>query len=194
VIEQRPAGSEIGVGMVTFRPVAPGTDSDPWLHVKCKPAKIQGIPAWRALCVIGEGARPDSAWELAGFKEHRMLSLAPGPGMEMRIISEMQAWLLVLDRDEYGKSWATAAESLQAAITENGWNAALEGARKPLGAVKSRRILDLKKANALPGAPDGEYLIIQFDTSFAAKADAVETVTFVKEKDGTWKAAGYFVR
>ena len=30
---------------------------------------------------------------------------------------------------------------------------------------------------ALPGAPDGEYVVIQFETAFQNKARAVETVT-----------------
>jgi hypothetical protein len=52
----------------------------------------------------------------------------------------------------------------------------------------------MKMENTLPGAPDGKYWTIQFDTSFAAKAEAVETVTFMLEKDGSWRAAGYFIR
>ena len=36
----------------------------------------------------------------------------------------------------------------------------------------------------LPGAPDGQYLVLQFNTSFAEKKAAVETVTVGLEKDG----------
>jgi hypothetical protein len=35
---------------------------------------------------------------------------------------------------------------------------------------------------------------MQFDTSFENKKSAVETVTFMREKDGTWKAAGYYIK
>jgi hypothetical protein len=35
---------------------------------------------------------------------------------------------------------------------------------------------------------------MQFDTSFANKKSAVETVTFMQEKDGNWKAAGYYIK
>jgi len=35
---------------------------------------------------------------------------------------------------------------------------------------------------------------MKFDTSFADKRAAVEMVTFVLEKSGQWRAAGYFVR
>jgi hypothetical protein len=103
-------------------------------------------------------------------------------------------WISGIDAGKYSQSWKDAAGFFQTAITEGAWVSALEGVRNPLGAVKSREIRDLRKVNALPGAPDGEYFVIQFDTSFASKDKAVETVTFMLEKDGTWKAVGYFIR
>jgi hypothetical protein len=41
--------------------------------------------------------------------------------------------------------------------------------------------------------PDGEYEVVQFETSFANKAAAVETVVLSREKSG-WKVDGYFIR
>ena len=46
---------------------------------------------------------------------------------------------------------------------------------------------------SVPGMPDGEYLIIQFDSDFENKKGVVETVTTMKE-DGVWKPMGYFIR
>ncbi len=46
----------------------------------------------------------------------------------------------------------------------------------------------------VPGAPDGEYVVIQFDTQFENKAAAVETVTPMREKDGSWRVSGYFIK
>jgi hypothetical protein len=36
--------------------------------------------------------------------------------------------------------------------------------------------------------------VVQFDTVFADKPSAVETVTFMLENDGQWRAAGYFIK
>jgi hypothetical protein len=47
---------------------------------------------------------------------------------------------------------------------------------------------------ALPGAPDGEYVVIRYDTQFEHKAHAVETVVPMRERDGSWKVSGYFVK
>ena len=191
VIEQRPAGSEIGVGQVDTRPVAPGTDSDPWLHVKCKPANFVGIPAWRALCMIGEGARPDSLWELAGYKEHRMLGIFPGSGMEHPIVSEAQAWLVAIDRGDYPKSLEQSAGFFRTKVTLDQWRQSMESSRKSLGEVKSRKLRAATEAKSSPDAPDGRFLVMEFHTEFAAGKAAAETVTFMQEPDGIWRFAGY---
>jgi hypothetical protein len=70
----------------------------------------------------------------------------------------------------------------------------MESFRKPLGDLVSRKLKSAQRATSLPGAPDGEYVVMQFDTSFAAKKTAVETVTFTHEKDGSWRASGYYIR
>jgi hypothetical protein len=49
-------------------------------------------------------------------------------------------------------------------------------------------------AAGVPGAPDRNYAIKPFATSFDNKTSAVETVTFILEKDGHWKAAGYYIK
>lgn len=50
-------------------------------------------------------------------------------------------------------------------------------------------------ATKLPGAPDGEYVVIQYKASFANKESAVETITPMKEADGTtWHVSGYFIK
>jgi serine/threonine protein kinase len=105
-----------------------------------------------------------------------------------------EAWLAGIDAGDYARSWNEAAEFFQKAITSEAWSNNLTKFRKPLGALKSRKIRDMKEAKSLPGAPDGKYWVIQFDASFAGKAEAVETVTFMLEKYGSWKAAGYFIR
>jgi len=45
----------------------------------------------------------------------------------------------------------------------------------------------------MPGAPDGNYAVIVFDTSFQSKASAVETLTVMADGE-KWRAAGYFIR
>ncbi len=47
---------------------------------------------------------------------------------------------------------------------------------------------------SLPGAPDGEYVVISYETSFTNKKSAIETVTPMLDKDGKWRVSGYFIK
>lgn len=105
-----------------------------------------------------------------------------------------EAWLALVDAGNYGKSWSDAAALFRRAIDQAGWEKAVGSVRAPLGSVLSRSLKGAKYATSLPGAPDGEYVVIQYDTSFANKRHAVETITPMKDPDGSWHVSGYFIR
>jgi len=109
-------------------------------------------------------------------------------------LSAAESWLAIVDRGDYETSWDQSAELFRNAVTRDGWGQSLVMARQPLGALVSRTMKSADFATTLPGAPDGEYVVIQFTTSFANKESAVETVTPMKDPDGTWRVSGYFIR
>jgi hypothetical protein len=115
-------------------------------------------------------------------------------GAEKAAISAAKAWLSLIDNGQYAASWRESSAYFQGAISEEKWQAALDGVRSPLGKMVSRRVTTSKRMKELPGAPDGRYVVMKFRTSFDNKKSAVETVTFMLEKDGSWKAAGYYIR
>ena len=61
-------------------------------------------------------------------------------------------------------------------------------------ALVSRRVKTARYATSLPGAPDGQYVVIQYRTSFANKKSAIETVTPMRDSDGQWRVSGYYIR
>ena len=103
-------------------------------------------------------------------------------------------WLTLTDAENFAGSWDQAASAFQLAITKSHWESALKSVRSPLGRVKSRKLKSAVFTRSLPGAPDGEYVVIQYDTQFENKASAVETLTPLREKDGAWKVSGYFIK
>jgi hypothetical protein len=119
---------------------------------------------------------------------------SPIPESEKAATSAAGAWLALVDDGSYSQSWNEAAAIFRGGVTEKDWAKSMETFRKPLGDLVSRKVKTTQRADALPGAPDGSYVIMQFDTSFTGKKSAVETVTFALEKDGKWKAAGYFIK
>jgi hypothetical protein len=108
--------------------------------------------------------------------------------------SGAETWLALVDQSQYGQSWDAAAPMFQSAVTKEQWEGAAKGARGPLGALASRKFNAADYKQSLPGAPDGEYVLVVYDTSFAQKAAATERVTLVRTPEGTWKVVGYFIQ
>jgi hypothetical protein len=55
-------------------------------------------------------------------------------------------------------------------------------------------VRDVLRTTSLPGAPDGDYVVIRFATSFEKKKSAIETVTPMRERNGTWRVSGYYIK
>jgi hypothetical protein len=91
-------------------------------------------------------------------------------------------------------SWQTATEYFKGAITQDQWQQALQTIRTPLGATISRKLKTKTYKTSLPGAPDGEYVVIQYESSFEHKISAMEIITTILDKDGKWRVAGYFIK
>lgn len=121
-------------------------------------------------------------------------SLAAASAAEEAATGAARAWLAQVDAGEYGASWDSAAPLFQGAVEREKWGETLKAVREPLGAVVARTLKSATYTETLPGAPDGEYVVLQFDTSFENKKSAVETVTPTKAADGAWRVSGYFIR
>ena len=103
-------------------------------------------------------------------------------------------WLALVDGGRYAESWSEAAQYFKNAVHQEQWEQSLEAGRKPFGRAVSREVKKMTYKTSLPGAPDGEYMVIQFATSFGKKKAAIETVTTMAEKDGNWRVSGYHIR
>jgi tetratricopeptide (TPR) repeat protein len=105
-----------------------------------------------------------------------------------------EQWLKLVDDGKYGECWDAAAEFLRKAVGKDVFEKQIAAARKPLGKLQSRMVKLAVFMTSLPGAPDGQYVIIQFEAVFENKKQAVETVTPMKDKDGKWRVSGYYVK
>jgi hypothetical protein len=114
--------------------------------------------------------------------------------IENNAFEAANAWLKLVDAAEYSASWDEAAKLFKGVISKDRWENTLSGARKPLGELIKREVISRKHMTTMPGAPDGEYVVIQYKTSFENKKDAVETVTPMKDEDGVWRVSGYYIK
>jgi hypothetical protein len=104
------------------------------------------------------------------------------------------SWLSLVDAGKYPDSWSSAASVFRKAVTQQQWQAAVQSVRDPLGKVKTRQLKSATYSTSLPGAPDGEYVVIQYQTTFEHKQSAIETVTPMRDADGRWRVSGYYIR
>jgi len=123
-----------------------------------------------------------------------LVSCAGDKEAKKEALKSAESWLKLVDNGEYGQSWEDASNLFQQAITKEAWITTIKGVRPPLGKVESRKLESAAYATQLPGAPDGEYVVIQFNTVFENKANAVETITPMKDPDGSWKVSGYYIK
>jgi hypothetical protein len=105
-----------------------------------------------------------------------------------------EAWLVLLDEGKFADSWEASASLAKNAVSKEQWVQSIKSARSMFGGVEKRTIKSTEYATSLPGAPDGHYVIIQYETAFEKKQSAVETVTPMKDSDGQWRVSGYFIK
>lgn len=107
--------------------------------------------------------------------------------------SSIKEWLALIDNQQFTKSWQQSAPWFQQQVSEQAWQSMVASVREPLGELKQREMLHEESMSALPGAPVGEYHIVQYKTVYENKANAIETVTVMKT-DEQWRVVGYFIR
>lgn len=113
---------------------------------------------------------------------------------ESLAVTASKAWLALVDKGLYSKSWEEASQYFKTAVSQEKWKESMSSFRAPLGKLLSRKLKSSQYAKTLPGAPDGEYVVIQYETSFEKKGSAIETVTPMLDKDGKWRVTGYYIR
>jgi hypothetical protein len=113
---------------------------------------------------------------------------------EAQAIASGKQWLSLCDEAQYSDSWEQAATFFKNAVKKEQWEQLAAAVRAPLGKVEKRDVKSKTYQIQAPGAPDGEYVIIRFDSVFENKKEAVETVTMMMDKDRGWRVAGYFIK
>jgi hypothetical protein len=104
-----------------------------------------------------------------------------------------QAFLELIDHGQYAASWTKTGVMFKAKLNADSWAQMAKSARASFGALVQRKPGSASLTKSLPGAPDGEYAVIRYQTGFEKKAEAVETVTLTHEADH-WAVIGYFIR
>lgn len=121
------------------------------------------------------------------------LTAANEPAVAKADIFAANAWVSLIDDQRWEESWNAAGTLFKSQMPQRRWASTVRPVRELLGALSSRSVKSVTKTKSLPGAPDGDYEVVQFQTSFANKASASETVVLSHEASG-WRVDGYFIR
>jgi Protein of unknown function (DUF4019) len=105
-----------------------------------------------------------------------------------------EAWLARVDAGEFAESWQEASSLFKSHISKEDWTKQLKATLGPLGKNTSRKLKSAQYTTTLPGAPDGRYVVIQYESSFEHKQSAIETITPMLDNDGLWHVSGYYIK
>lgn len=138
------------------------------------------------------GGKPESETRKAAIE----LTSKPqsNPEAEQAAIKAANAWLKIVDSGDYAESWQESAKFFRNALAKDRWEQSCQAFREPLGKLVSRQVKLTHYTTTAPGAPDGQYVIIQYNSSFENKKSAVETVTPMMDSDGQWRVSGYYIK
>jgi hypothetical protein len=128
------------------------------------------------------------------FAAPALAQTASGPSTSMTPSPDDRAkqWLTLIDDQNYADAYKQMGAAARDKVSEQNFAAKIGGTRTPLGAMSSRTLKDINVAKTLPGMRDGQYTIVRYDSAFAHKAAAVESVTLESE-NGAWSVVGYFI-
>ncbi|MEM6645161.1 MAG: DUF4019 domain-containing protein [Bacteroidota bacterium] len=106
-------------------------------------------------------------------------------------------WLALLDQEAYATSWDEAGGVFQAQMSAEGWVQTMQAVMAEVGTegagldLTQRQLVTARYTDALPEAPPGEYVLVQFATA-ADTLEVLETVT-LHLAAGEWKVQGYYI-
>ena len=116
------------------------------------------------------------------------------PDFEKAGQTAAHAWLVLLDRKDWGTAWDASGAVFRQNVPLGTWMDNVPKVRDPLGAFVERQPTESVYKKTLPGRPAGDYVTSFFVAKFDKKADVMERVTTVRESDGRWRVIGYEVR
>jgi len=145
-----------------------------------------------AIAVIGLAACGDGGGAPVAPATDPGPPVAPPPDPTEVAREAVDEWLSLIDAGSYAVAYDAASGILKENVTRDEFVSTYEEGRPLLGTLRSRVFRSATPATTLPGAPDGDYVVFEFDADYEQKENAVERVTTALEA-GTWRVAGHWV-
>lgn len=118
-------------------------------------------------------------------------SSSSNPDAERAAVAVAVDWLELIDGGMYAESWEVAAEKFKMDGSRKKWGTTIRLIRDPRGKILTRELQTANYKTRLPGAAQGQYVVVKFDTVFEKKGSSVETVVTVMDSSGRMRVTGY---
>lgn len=109
-------------------------------------------------------------------------------------LAAADSFLKLVDNEHFAASWQDCASLLKKKVPEQKWVELLNKTRALAGPVVKRSEDEMSYSTSAADSPDGEYIVITYDTDFRNKPKAREVVTVMLDTDQAWRVAGYFIK
>ena len=109
-------------------------------------------------------------------------------------IASAASWLKLLSSAKFAESWIESAPYFQSKVKKEQWIKQIAFIYSKIGKLQSRKLISSNYTKNLPNAPEGEYFILRFATSFKNKPKVVETIVPMLAPNGKWKMSGYYIK
>lgn len=124
------------------------------------------------------------------------------PAQDTEVVQAARQWLALIDANDWAGSYAATGQSFKELNTLEVWTKVASETQPQFGKVTARTVTEVQVKGEDSGrtllseqfvpAPPAGYQMVKFQTNFATKPDAVETLTLVQE-NGQWKVVGYWI-
>ena len=149
---------------------------------------------WLAIAVAVAGLAQASLFAMQGPPQ-----AGPPPAEDPHIAEEQAAerqalgFLGYLDQGRYADSYAYTGMLIRTQLDRDAYSTQIAKTRAGVGTLQSRELVDAGYTTTVSGAPEGQYVILHYQASFANRQDAVETV-YLGFAKGYWRVVGYNIK
>lgn len=119
-------------------------------------------------------------------------ALAENNEQEQVALGVAQSWLALVDAGDYAASWNSASAVFQNTVDKQQWEKVAKDMRQ-VGPVVGRSLKSATYTTSMPNAPEGEYVVILFDSEFSKQKSVTEKIIPMLGEDGKWRVGGYYI-
>ena len=98
-------------------------------------------------------------------------------------------WLSLIDQGKFNEAWDEVSTRLKVRMSKDDWEAMIRNSQRENGKLQTRKLLKVTSSTS----SDRKLVAIQFETDFAKKPSATESIVLEREDD-EWRITSYSIR